>query len=144
MTVEPFEALSTTRCWGSSLLAPGFWGKNYRVTKIDTPTTPLEDAFSFMFFVREGEQLQRTVEAWWTSMAPGQPSERNSAVPFIVRNARGDELGRVVKDQKVGHATWNHIGRYTFSPGWNSVLISRIANPALGKDIIADAVRITP
>jgi len=130
--------------WMPAKHAPGYYGNGYRISKLQTPTAPPEDAFSFWFLVRDGEPLQRTVEAWWTSMVPGEPTERNSAVPFIVRNARGNQLGRVVKDQKVGHATWNHIGRYTFSPGWNSVLISRIANPALGKDIIADAVRITP
>jgi len=138
------KAVYNGAVWTPSDYVKAFHGSGYRTSDVTMFPPSDQDPFTFSFLVREGEQLQRTVEAMWTVARPGDPISRNPAVPFIIRNASGVQLGRVDKDQRVGQGTWNPIGRYTFSAGWNTVQISRMVNPALGEDLVADAVRITP
>ena len=58
------------------------------------------------------------------------------------KDAQGQVLEQRFVDQKVNGGTWNVLGRFTFTEGWNTISVSRSTNPANGLHIIADAVRV--
>jgi hypothetical protein len=75
------------------------------------------------------------VEAWWTA-----GSNRLAGASFVAHNAAGTEVGRSSKNQTTQGSQWVEIGTYSFTAGWNKIVLSRWAAP--GKVAIADAVRV--
>ena len=90
-----------------------------------------DNTADFWFYLPEDGT--RTIDAWWT-----QGTNRSTSAPFIIENAAGTQLGRVVVNQQVGGGKWNALGTWNFTRGWNRVRLSRWASTV----VIADAVRI--
>jgi hypothetical protein len=59
---------------------------------------------------------------------------------WIAQDAAGNELGRKTVDQTGHGSQWVTLGTWSFSAGWNHVVLSRWQ--AAGKVVIADAVRV--
>ena len=96
-------------------------------------TAAVSDGATFWFYLPQGGR--RTVDAWWVA-----GTNRASAAPFLVYDAQGRQLGSVAKDQRSGGGTWNALGTWTFTAGWNRVVLSRWTTP--GSVVVADAVRM--
>ena len=77
------------------------------------------------------------VEAWWPAAG-----DRPTNAMFLGWNAAGNEVGRQSVNQRSNGGRWNELGYWTFSQGWNQVLLSRWN--AAGNYAVADAVRLTP
>jgi N-acetyl-anhydromuramyl-L-alanine amidase AmpD len=75
------------------------------------------------------------VEAWWPAA-----SDRSAAVPFVIVDAGGAQVGSVYVDQRKNGSKWATIGTYTLPAGWNEILVSRWTDSS--GVIIADAVRV--
>lgn len=127
---DPAKARTTVSAgWISGSAKPGFYGTGYWFAT----TAPDPGAAAFEFFLPAA--ATKTIDAWWTAGA-----DRSSAAPFGVYNAQGVELGLVKVDQRSNGSSWEKLGTFKFSAGWNRVLLSRSA-PA-GAVVIADAVRV--
>lgn len=96
-------------------------------------TQAVSDGATFWFYLPSGGQ--RTIDAWWVS-----GSNRAPSAPFLVYNASGTKLATVYKDQRSNGGKWNTLGTWTFTAGWNRVVLSRWTTS--GNVVIADAVRI--
>ena len=115
--------------WTASSLASGYHGTGYYFAS----TVAASDPATFWFYLPEGGS--RTVEAWWTA-----GSNRSAGAPFMAFNASGSKLGTTYVDQRASGSRWVTLGTWSFSPGWNKVVLSRWA--AEGSVVIADAVRV--
>ncbi len=116
--------------WWASANVAGYWNTGYWVA----PTDGVSDPASFWFLANDGECAK--VESWWPAAW-----DRPPAITFLGWDAEEREVGRAVVDQTRGHAQWNLLGHWRFTPGWNRVLLSRWA--AAGDYAVADAVRIS-
>jgi N-acetyl-anhydromuramyl-L-alanine amidase AmpD len=115
--------------WTSSTNVPGYYGTGY----FWASTQAISDGASFWFYLPAA--ATKTVDAWWTA-----GTDRSTTAPFIAYNASGTSLGTVNKNQQINGGTWNTIGTFNFSAGWNRVMLSRWTTA--GSVVIADAVRI--
>ncbi|HEU5059037.1 MAG TPA: N-acetylmuramoyl-L-alanine amidase [Kofleriaceae bacterium] len=115
--------------WTASSLASGYYGTGYYFAA----TRPTSDPATFWFYLPEGGT--RTVDAWWTA-----GSNRAGSAPFIAFDAGGGKLGTTYVDQRASGSRWVTLGTWSFSPGWNKVVLSRWTGE--GSVVIADAVRV--
>lgn len=118
--------------WFSSANVSGYYNTGYWAA----PTAAVSDAARFHFRVDATSQCYK-VDAWWPAAG-----DRPEAAVFLGWNAAGNEVGRESVDQTGGGGRWNTLGYWTFSQGWNQVLLSRWTTP--GRYAVADAVRLTP
>ncbi|HEU0032078.1 MAG TPA: N-acetylmuramoyl-L-alanine amidase [Kofleriaceae bacterium] len=121
--------IELTGTWGSSSATPGYYGTGYWYANTAQTSAPA----TFWFYLPAAGT--KTVDAWWTA-----GSNRSSGAPFIAFNAAGNEVGRRTVNQQGSGSQWVTLGTWSFSAGWNKVVLSRWA--AEGSVVIADAVRI--
>ncbi len=121
--------IELTGSWTSASSVPGYYGTGYWQGATSQTSAPA----TFWFYLPAAQT--RTVDAWWTA-----GTNRLTSATFIAYNASGTEVGRVAKDQTRLGGQWNQLGTWSFTPGWNKVVLSRWA--ATGKVVIADAVRV--
>ena len=126
---ESVARMEVSGNWTSSSLASGYYGTGYYFAG----TRPTSDPATFWFYLPEGGT--RTVEAWWTA-----GSNRAASAPFIAFDASGNKLGTAYADQRANGSRWMTLGSWSFSPGWNKVVLSRWTTE--GAVVIADAVRV--
>ena len=115
--------------WTSSTNVAGYYGSGYYAGA----TAAVSDGASFYFYLPSAGS--KTVDAWWTAA-----TDRATGAPFQMYNASGALLATVNANQQVNGGTWNTLGTFNFTAGWNRVTLSRWA-PA-GSVVIADAIRI--
>ncbi|HEV2146112.1 MAG TPA: hypothetical protein VGR37_01710 [Longimicrobiaceae bacterium] len=115
--------------WTFSSGTKEYYGDGY----YHAPTGATSDAATFWFYLPSAQT--RTVDAWWTTYA-----NRSSTAPYIAYDANGTEVGRVSVDQKVNGGKWNRLGTWSFTAGWNRIVLSRWTTS--GSYVIADAVKI--
>jgi hypothetical protein len=115
--------------WTFSSGTTEYYGDGY----YHAPTGSVSDPATFWFYLPA--PATRTVDAWWTTYA-----NRSSGATYIAYNASGAELGRASADQKLNGGKWNQIGSWSFSAGWNRVVLSRWA--ASGAYVVADAIKV--
>ncbi len=115
--------------WLSSSGTAGYYGTGYYYAS----TQAISDGASFWFYLPSA--ASKTIDAWWTA-----GTNRSSTAPFIAYNASGAEVGRVGVNQQLNGGKWNAIGTWSFSAGWNRVVLSRWTTP--GYVVIADAIRV--
>jgi uncharacterized protein YraI len=127
-------SVSYSTNWNMSTYVPGYYATGFRVAKVQPG---VEDGVTFSFYLSPSEPKAKTIAAWWTT-GPA----RNTATPFVVRNGNGQHLGTAYANQQQNGARWNTLGTWTFSAGWNTVTVSRWADPNNGEKVIADAIRI--
>ncbi|HEU0015132.1 MAG TPA: N-acetylmuramoyl-L-alanine amidase [Longimicrobium sp.] len=125
-TSQGYIQLSTNWVSGSSA---GYYGSGYYYAT----TAAVSDGASFYFYLPAA--ATKTIDAWWVA-----GTNRAPAAPFIAYNASGAEVGRVSVNQQANGGQWNAIGTWSFSAGWNRVVLSRWTTT--GYVVIADAVRI--
>lgn len=121
--------ISVSSSWTSSTSVSGYYGSGYWWNR----TAPVSDPAVFSFFLAGDET--RTVDAWWAAAG-----DRSSAAPFVVFNADGQQLGVATVDQRSSGGSWNSLGTFPFTAGWNSVQLSVWAPE--GQVVIADAIRV--
>lgn len=121
--------VETSGNWKASSNVSGFFGTGYWVA----PTAAVSDGAHFEFYMPAAGT--KTIYAWWTSA-----SDRSTATPFVVFDAAGNKLGSVTKNQQSGGGSWQKIGAYNFTKGWNRVTVSRWA--ASGAQVVADAIQV--
>ena len=78
------------------------------------PTEAVADATTFEFKLDTAGSKE--LFAWWTAA-----SDRSTATPFVVAASDGTLLGTVHKNQQVDGGTWNSLGKFNFTAGWNRV-----------------------
>lgn len=115
--------------WISATSTPGYYGTGY----YHASTAAVSDPATFWFYLPAA--ATRTIDAWWTA-----GTNRSATAPFIAYNAGGAEVGRVSVNQQLNGGRWNAIGTWSFSAGWNRIVLSRWTTS--GYVVIADAVRI--
>jgi N-acetyl-anhydromuramyl-L-alanine amidase AmpD len=125
---ERFE-LGTSGSWTQSDNIPEYYGGGY----YHAPTGPVSDPSIFWFYLPAA--ATKTVDAWWTDLA-----NRSATAPYIAYNASGAEVGRASANQQVNGGKWNTLGTWSFTAGWNKVVLSRWTTE--GSYVVADAVRI--
>jgi N-acetylmuramoyl-L-alanine amidase len=121
--------MEVTADWVSSSGTPGYYGSGYWFANTAASSSPA----TFWFYL--GAAGTKTIDAWWTT-----GTNRSTAATFIAFNAAGTEVGRRAISQQTGGSTWNALGTWSFSAGWNKVQLSRWA--AEGSVVIADAIRV--
>ncbi|HEX6038353.1 N-acetylmuramoyl-L-alanine amidase [Longimicrobium sp.] len=121
-----FESSTT---WQVSSGTAGYYGSNYAFAS----TTALSDGATFWFYLPAA--ATKTIDAWWTA-----GTNRSATAPFIAYNASGAEVGRVSVNQQVNGGAFRTIGTWSFSAGWNKVVLSRWTTE--GYVVVADAVRV--
>jgi N-acetyl-anhydromuramyl-L-alanine amidase AmpD len=118
---------STT--WQTTTGTAGYYGSNYAFAS----TSPVSDGATFWFYLSAAGT--RTIDAWWTA-----GTNRSATAPFIAYNAAGTEIGRVGVNQQTNGGAWRAIGTWSFSAGWNKVVLSRWTTE--GYVVVADAIRV--
>lgn len=121
-----FESSTT---WQATSSTAGYYGSNYAFAS----TQPISDGATFWFYLPAAGT--RTIDAWWTA-----GTNRSATAPFIAYNASGTEVGRASVNQQVNGGAFRTIGTWSFSAGWNRVVLSRWTTE--GYVVIADAVRV--
>ncbi|RMG94864.1 MAG: hypothetical protein D6705_15060 [Deltaproteobacteria bacterium] len=96
-------------------------------------TWPESDPATFAFHLDAPATL--VVEAWWTS-----GSNRSTTAPYVITDADGNVLDTVYVDQSKNGGSWQVLGTYDFTAGWNEVMLSVWTTK--GKVVVADAVRV--
>jgi N-acetyl-anhydromuramyl-L-alanine amidase AmpD len=120
--------IELTGTWTSSNATAGYYGSGYWWAETAAQAAPA----TFLFYMPTAGT--RTIDAWWTT-----GSNRTNAT-FIAQNAAGAELGRVTRDQRTSGSQWVTLGTWSFSAGWNKVVLSRWTTA--GSVVIADAIRV--
>ena len=115
--------------WVSSTNVAGYYGSGYWAGNGEAVSDPA----TFYFYMAAAGS--KTIDAWWTSA-----SDRATAAPFIVYNAAGTNLGTVKVNQQANGGTWNTLGTFSFTAGWNKVQVSRWTTADAA--VIADALRV--
>lgn len=121
-----FESSGT---WQATTGSAGYYGSNYAFAS----TSPVSDGATFWFY--SASAGSKTIDAWWTA-----GTNRSATAPFIAYNASGAEVGRVNVNQQTNGGAWRTIGTWSFSAGWNRVVLSRWTTE--GYVVIADAIRV--
>ena len=96
-------------------------------------TASVSDGATFWFYLPSGGT--KTIDAWWVA-----GTNRSPSAPFIVYNASGSQLATTYVNQQANGGKWNTLGTYSFTSGWNKVVLSRWTGS--GYVVIADALRI--
>ncbi len=96
-------------------------------------TAAVSDGASFWFYMPQAGT--KTIDAWWVA-----GSNRAPAAPFVMYNASGSSVGSKSVNMQANGGKWNTLGTYSFSAGWNRVMLSRWTTS--GYVVIADAVRV--
>lgn len=96
-------------------------------------TAAVSDGASFWFYMPTAGT--KTIDAWWVAGTNRAPS-----APFIMYNASGSTVGSTSVNMQANGGKWNTLGTYSFTAGWNRVMLSRWTTS--GYVVIADAVRI--
>ncbi|WP_434385877.1 N-acetylmuramoyl-L-alanine amidase [Melittangium boletus] len=115
--------------WVSATSTPGYYGSGYFFAN----TAPVSDAATF--YVYAASAGTKTIDAWWTA-----GTNRSAAAPFVFFNASGTKVGDFKVNQQANGGTWNTVGSFPVTAGWNKVQVSRWA--ADGYVVIADAIRV--
>jgi len=115
--------------WTSSTSTAGYYGSGYWTANTQATSAPA----TFWFYLPTAQT--RTIDAWWTG-----GSNRATGAPYVAFNASGTEVGRKIANQQGTTSQWATLGTWSFSAGWNKVVLSRWADA--GKVVIADAVRV--
>lgn len=115
--------------WTSTTYTAGYYGTGY----YHAATSPVTDGATFWFYLPAA--ASKTVDAWWTT-----GTNRATAAPFVAFDAAENKLGTAYANQQLNGGRWNTLGTYSFSAGWNKVVLSRWTTE--GYVVIADAVRI--
>jgi N-acetyl-anhydromuramyl-L-alanine amidase AmpD len=123
------RVLAPSANWVSSTNVAGYYGSGYWAA----PTAAVSDGVHFEFYLPAA--ATRTVYAWWTAAA-----DRATTTPFVMFNASGTSLGTVNRNQQVNGGSWQLLGTYNFSAGWNRVTVSRWTTA--GYYVIADAIQV--
>ncbi len=121
--------VAPSAAWKASTSVAGYYNSGYWVA----PTEAVSDGVHFEFYLPAAASKQ--VLAWWTSAA-----DRATAVPFVVFNAGGTKLATVNKNQQSGGGSWQTIGTYNFTAGWNRITVSRWTT--VGAQVVADAIQV--
>jgi N-acetyl-anhydromuramyl-L-alanine amidase AmpD len=121
-----FESSTT---WQLSSGTAGYYGSNYAFAS----TAAVSDGATFWFYLPAA--ATKTIDAWWTA-----GTNRSATAPFIAYNAAGTEVGRVNVNQQINGGAFRTIGTWSFSAGWNRVVLSRWTTT--GYVVIADAIRV--
>ena len=116
----------------------GNWSSSSHSTDYNTGywyghTQAVSDGATFWFYLPNGGT--KTIDAWWVS-----GSNRSNDAPFLVYNASGTHLATKRENQQANGGKWNTLGTYSFTAGWNKVVLSRWTGG--GDVVIADAVRV--
>lgn len=122
-------SFSASANWTASSGTAGYYGSNYAFAS----TSPVSDGATFSFYLSAAGT--RTIDAWWTA-----GTNRSATAPFIAYNASGTEVGRVNVNQQVNGGAWRTIGTFSFSAGWNRIVLSRWTTE--GYVVVADGVRV--
>lgn len=122
--------IDVSSSWWPSANVSNYYNTGYWVA----PTYSVSDPAEFNFRA-SGDACYR-VDAWWTA-----GSDRTDDAVFLGWDAAENEVGRATVNQRINGGQWNTLGTWQFSPGWNTVALSRWNN---GGYVIADAVRLTP
>ena len=96
-------------------------------------TAAVSDGATFWFYLPTA--ATKTIDAWWVA-----GTNRSSTAPFLMYNAGGSQVGSTSANMKSNGGKWNTLGTYSFTAGWNRVVLSRWTTS--GSVVIADAVRI--
>ncbi len=115
--------------WISATSTAGYYGTGYYYAS----TAAVSDPATFWFYLPAA--ATKTIDAWWTS-----GTNRSTTAPFVAYNAGGAEVGRVSANQQLNGGKWNTLGTWSFTAGWNRVVLSRWTTS--GYVVIADAVRV--
>jgi len=121
--------ISVSANWTSASSTAGYYGSGYYFAN----TAAVSDPATFYFYLPAN--ATKTIDAWWTS-----GTNRSASAPFIAYNAAGTQVGSVSKNQQTGGGTWNTLGSFAFTAGWNRVVVSRWTTT--GYVVIADAIRV--
>ncbi|MCE9577977.1 MAG: N-acetylmuramoyl-L-alanine amidase [Deltaproteobacteria bacterium] len=121
--------IELTGTWTSASSTPGYYGSGYWFADTSATAAPA----TFWFYLDAAGS--HAVDAWWTA-----GPNRAAAAPFIAFNAAGSEVGRVTKDQRASGSKWTPLGTWSFTKGWNKIVLSRWTTA--GAVVIADAVRV--
>jgi hypothetical protein len=121
--------IELTGTWTSSSATPGYYGSGYWFAN----TAEVSQPATFWFYLPAAQT--RSIDAWWTA-----GTNRADNATFIAYNAGGTEVGRRAVNQQGSGSQWVTLGSWSFSAGWNKVVLSRWA-PA-GQVVIADAIRV--
>lgn len=121
--------VATSGNWKASTNVSGYFGTGYWVA----PTQAVSDGAHFEFYLSSAGE--KTIYAWWTSA-----SDRSTSTPFVSFDAAGNKLGSVTKNQQSGGGSWQKIGTYNFTAGWNRVTVSRWTTT--GFQVVADAIQV--
>ncbi len=116
--------------WTSTASTPGYYGSNY----LYASTTTKDDGAEFWFYLNNPGTF--AVDVWFTAGA-----NRSDQTPIVAFDAGGKELGFFGVNMQSGGNAWVSAGSYSFTAGWNMVMVSRWA-PA-DHVVIADAVRLS-
>jgi len=117
--------------WTATASTPGYYGNNYTYAA----TTGEDKGAEHWFYLDAGGTYY--VDVWYT---PGANRSDNAAI--VAFDAKNTEIGFETIDMQQGGKGWTPAGSYTFTAGWNMVMVSRWA-PA-GFVVVSDAVRISP
>jgi hypothetical protein len=114
--------------WTSMTSTAGYYGTGYWQATTAQTAAPA----TFSFYVSAAGP--RTIEAWWPAS-----TTRSTEAPFIAFNASGTEVGRKLVNQRTSGSQWVTLGTWNFTPGWNTVALSRWTS---GSNVVADAIRV--
>ena len=120
--------LDVSKSWTASTNVKPFHGTGYYWAN----AAAVSDGAEFQFYLPKAET--RTVEVHWTAA-----SDRSSSAPFVMFNAQGQRLGTVKVDQRANGSNWVSLGKFSFTAGWNKVVLSRWTSSGV---VVADAVRV--
>jgi N-acetyl-anhydromuramyl-L-alanine amidase AmpD len=121
--------MELTGTWSSANSTPGYYGSGYWWAH----TEPVSAPATFWFYLPSAQT--RTIDAWWTA-----GGNRSTSATFIAQNAAGTEVGRASRNQQTNGSRWVSLGTWSFSAGWNKVMLSRWGST--GSVVIADAIRV--
>jgi hypothetical protein len=115
--------------WTASTNVASYYGTGYWVA----PTEAVSDGAHFEFYLPAA--ATKKIYAWWTSA-----TDRSTTTPFVVFDGNGTKLGTVSKNQQVNGGSWQEVGTFNLTAGWNRVTVSRWTTA--GYQVVADAVQV--
>lgn len=115
--------------WTSSANVAGYYGSGYWWAN----TAAVSDGATFYFHL--GADASKTIDAQWSAA-----SDRAPDASFVATDSRGTRVGSTTVNQRANGGKWNTLGTWSFTAGWNKIVLSRSAGA--GNVVIADAVRV--
>ncbi|HEY0136912.1 MAG TPA: N-acetylmuramoyl-L-alanine amidase [Nannocystis sp.] len=117
--------------WTATASTPGFYGNNYTYAA----TTTEDNGAEHWFYLETGGTYN--VDVWYTAGA-----NRAASAAIVAFDAANTEIGYQTINMQQGGKAWTPAGTYTFTAGWNMVMVSRWADA--GFVVVSDAVRVRP